>query len=80
LNAQLLRRLRILRHETSEGSWLFQILAEPPSQLGQFVGVGARDALPLQRLRCCLKDSLLNMTLVVFAADDKAYSLFSSAS
>src|ERR1700751_1109817 len=53
---------------TSEGSWLFQILAERRSQLVQAVGVGARDVLPLQRLRRCLKDSVLNMTLLVFAA------------
>jgi hypothetical protein len=57
---------------TSEGSGPFEILAEPRSQLVQFVGVGARDILPLQRLRCCLKDSLLNMTILVFAADNES--------
>ena len=57
---------------TSEGGWLFQILAEPRSQVVQFVCVGSCDGAPLQRLPCCLKDSLLNMTVLVFAADDKA--------
>jgi len=56
---------------TSEGSWLFQILAEPRSQHVQFIRVATRDVLPLQRLCCCLNDSLLNMTVLVFAADDK---------
>ena len=56
----------------SEGSWFFQILAKPRSQLVQFVRVGTRDVLALQRLRCCMKDPLLNMTLVVSAADCKA--------
>ena len=56
----------------SEGSWLFQILAEPRSKLVQFIRVGTREVLPLQRLCCCLKDSLLKMTVLVVAADDKA--------
>jgi hypothetical protein len=57
---------------TSEGSWLFQILAEPSSQFVQFIGVGACDVMPLQSLRCRLKNPLLNMTVLVFAADDEA--------
>ncbi len=62
---------------TSEGSWLFQILAEPCAQFVKFVGVGACDGLPLQSLRSCLKDSHLNIAFLVFAADDEA-DVFSS--
>jgi hypothetical protein len=51
----------------------FQILAEPGTQLVQFVGVGARDLLPFQSLCCCLKDSLLDKTILVFTADDEAH-------
>ena len=43
------------------------------SQLVQFVGVRARDVLPLQCLRRGLKDSLLNMTVLVLAPDDEAH-------
>jgi hypothetical protein len=28
--------------------------------------------VPLQRERCCLKDSLLNLTVLIFAADNEA--------
>ena len=56
---------------TSEGSWFFQILAKPPSQLVQLVGVRARDVLPLQCLRRGLKDCLFNMTVLVLAPNNK---------
>lgn len=57
---------------TSEGSWLFQIIVEPSSQLVQFVRVRARDVLPLQSLRRSLKDSLVDMAIIVLSADDEA--------
>jgi hypothetical protein len=56
----------------SEGGWLFQILAEPCSQFVPFLGAATRDVWPLESLRRCLKDSLRNATLLVFAADDQA--------
>jgi hypothetical protein len=47
----------------------------------QFVGVGSRDVLPLQRQALCLKEYLVKMTVVVFAADDEVgTSPFSKAS
>jgi hypothetical protein len=67
------------RYNSREAGWLFQILAEPRSQFVQFFGVGARDVLPLQCLRCCLKNSLLNMTIFVLAADDEADVWFFSS-
>ena len=62
---------------TSKGSWFLlrdanRLWGRAGGQFVQFVGVGARDALPLLRLRCCLKDSLLNVTILVFAANDEA--------
>ena len=57
---------------TSEGCWLLQIVTEPGSQFIQFVGVGARNVLPFQSLRGCLKDSLLNMSILVLVAHDEA--------
>src|SRR5580693_9269931 len=39
---------------TPEGRGLFQILAEPRSQLVQFIRVATCDVLPLQRQRYCL--------------------------
>ena len=57
---------------TSKRSWLFQIIAKPRSQFVQFVGVGAHDVLKLQSPRHCLKDPLLDMTVLVLAADDEA--------
>lgn len=60
------------KRATPEGSWFFQILAEPRSQFVQFISVRTRDGLPFNRQRCCLKDSLFNMTILVFAADNEA--------
>jgi hypothetical protein len=57
---------------TSEGGWLFQILAEPRSQLVQLVGIEARDVLPLQSLPRRLKYSLLDTTVLVLAAYNEA--------
>ena len=37
----------------------------------QFFGVGAGDVSPLQGSCCCLKDSLLHLTILVLAADDE---------
>jgi hypothetical protein len=68
LNQQIPKAMLV----TSEGSWLFQILTEPHPQLVQFVGIGASDLLPLERPRYCLKDSLLNMAILVFVANNEA--------
>jgi hypothetical protein len=56
----------------SEGGGLFQILAKLRSQFVQLICVGARNVSPLQRQRCCLKDSLLDMTVLVLTANDEA--------
>ena len=43
---------RMAKLVASERSWRLQILTEPRSELVQFLGVGARDVLRLQRPRC----------------------------
>ena len=60
-----------MRLVASERGWRLQILVEPRSKFVQFLGVGTGDVLRLQRLRRRMEDSLVNMTLLVFGADDK---------
>ena len=67
LNQQMPRRCFV----TSERGWFCQILAEPSFQFVQFFGVGAGDVSPLQGSCCCLKDSLLHLTIPVLAADEE---------
>jgi len=67
LNQQMPRRCFV----TSERGWFCQILAEPSFQFVQFFGVGAGGVSPLQGSCCCLKDSLLHLTILVLAADDE---------
>jgi hypothetical protein len=53
----------------SERRWRLQILVEPCAKLVQCLGVGAGDVLRFQRLRRRLKNSQLDVALLVFAAD-----------
>lgn len=55
----------------SEGRRLFQILAEPISQGMKFVRIRACDCFQFERTRYGLEDSLFNVAVLVFLANNK---------
>lgn len=56
---------------SSKGSGLLKIVVEPLSQMVQLIRVRTRDHLPFQCLRCGVKDSSLDMAILISATCHK---------
>lgn len=50
----------------------FQVVAEPPPQLVQFIGVGTSDLLRVDRIGSGVKQPLLDLTVLIFMPDNEA--------